>query len=53
LKCAFGVAPRLTSLYYSLLYEHLFIDYLFTEYPVLDIDLHMVTSGKKISPLRR
>jgi hypothetical protein len=50
-KCAFGVLPRLTSLYYSFLYEHLYIDYLFAEYPVLDIDLNMVSTGRKISPI--
>ena len=48
-KCAFGVAPRLTSLYYCLLFEHLFTDYLFNKYPVLDVDLIMVTSGRKIA----
>jgi hypothetical protein len=50
-KCAFGVAPRLTSLYYCLLFEHLFMDYLFTEYPVLDVDLHMISSGMKLTTI--
>ena len=50
-KSALGVAPRQTSLYYYLLFEHLFMDYLFTEYPVLDVDLHMISSGRKLTTI--
>ena len=40
----------MTSLYYCILFEHLFIDYLHNEYPVLDVDLTMVKGGRKFTP---
>ena len=38
-KCLFGFSPLLTGIYYDLLYEHLYMDYLHSEYPVPDADL--------------